>query len=449
MRRWLQWPAAVTGISTRKRAVRCASRPPPCARGVPVGDKLALMSKSFYGRWIVLASCLTFGISVGLPYYNMPFFYDYYRNAFHWQLHDITLGFPLAALLTLWVGPLLVPRFSPRKLLVAGTALTLLAFAGFSQMTGNINYYYFLWFLYTFGYILSGPIPHQIMVSHWFRRNRGSAMGIVYVGVAIVGAQGPKLVKPLTERYTFHTALLAIGLVMVVAWPVALFVLKDRPSDIGQFPDGDEQAPAESHIEPRSFSYLLSQGSFWLLLIGSLCSIGAIGAINQHMKLVFAEQGFRDQTQLNAVWGTSTTWILYSSIAGRLLIGRFADTLSMKWVMTATYVIAAATIPLLLSVHPGGSPYPFSIVFGFAMGADYMLIPLMAAKQFGVNSIARAMAIILPVNTIGQTWVPLGVSLLREKFGSYAIPMDVVLGIAALGAFAILLLPRDTATERA
>ena len=53
------------------------------------------------------------------------------------------------------------------------------------------------------------------------------------------------------------------------------------------------------------------------------------------------------------------------------------------------------------------------------MGADYMLIPLMAAEQFGVNSLARAMAVILPVNTIGQTWFPYFVSLLRERFGSY------------------------------
>src|ERR1019366_7051262 len=102
----------------------------------------------------------------------------------------------------------------------------------------------------------------------------------------------------------------------------------------------------------------------------------------------------------------------------------------MKHVMTITYVVVAASIPLLLSVHPSGSPHLFAIVFGFAMGADYMLIPLMAAKQFGVNSLARSMAIILPVNTIGQTWVPAGVSWLRESFGSYTVPMVMVLGIA-------------------
>ena len=136
------------------------------------------MHRSFFGKWIIAAAFLTFGIAVGLPYYNMPFFYDYYVKTFHWPLHDITLGFPLAALLTLWVGPVLVPRFSQRKLIVAGTALTFISFFGFSHMTGDLTTYYFLWFIYTFGYIISGPIPHQIIVSHWYRRNRGMAMGI-------------------------------------------------------------------------------------------------------------------------------------------------------------------------------------------------------------------------------------------------------------------------------
>jgi len=187
------------------------------------------MRRSFYGKWIIAACLLTFGISVGLPYYNLPFFFDYYKASFGWPLHDITLGFPLAALLTLWVGPVLVPRFSPRKLIVVGTGLTFLALLGLSRMTGSIAVYYGLYFIYTFGYILSGPIPHQIIVSHWFRRNRGMAMGIVYVGVGLVGAFGPSLIKPITAQYGYRMALLAIGCVMFLAWPFALFVLKDRP----------------------------------------------------------------------------------------------------------------------------------------------------------------------------------------------------------------------------
>jgi hypothetical protein len=95
------------------------------------------MQRSFYGKWIIAACFITFGIAVGLPYYNMPFFYDYYVKTYRWPISDITLGFPLAALLTLWVGPVLVPRFSPRKLVIVGTALTLVSFFGFSRMTGS------------------------------------------------------------------------------------------------------------------------------------------------------------------------------------------------------------------------------------------------------------------------------------------------------------------------
>jgi len=97
----------------------------------------------------------------------------------------------------------------------------------------------------------------------------------------------------------------------------------------------------------------------------------------------------------------------------------------------------------LLAVRPGRAElmYAFAVAFGIGLGADYMLIPLMAAEQFGINSLARAMAVILPVNTIGQTWVPYGVSILRERSGSYSMPMAVVLAVAIAGAASIAILP--------
>ena len=74
------------------------------------------------------------------------------------------------------------------------------------------------------------------------------------------------------------------------------------------------------------------------------------------MKFVFRDEGFTNQTALNAVWSTAQFWILISSIVGRLSIGYFADVLPKKWVMTATYFIVAATIPLLLMVRPPRDP---------------------------------------------------------------------------------------------
>jgi MFS family permease len=401
-------------------------------------------NRLFHGWSIVATAVVTFGLAVGVPYYNLPFFYDYFQKTYGWELKQITLGFPLAALLTLWVGPLLIPRVSPRKLIVAGTGFTALSFFGFSAMRGSLSLYFLLYFVYTVGYIFSGPIPHQILVSHWFRKKRGRAMGIVYVGVGLFGALGSIFVKTMTDRYGFETALMAVGALMFITWPLALFLLKDKPEEIGQHPDGSAVPPEDSKLPPHSFAQLLRDKSFWLLLLGSVCSIGSIGSINVHMKFVFRDAGFSDQKVLNATWATASALILFSSIAGRLSIGYFADVFSKKRVMTVTYFIVAATILLLLAVTPGrpASLYVFAVVFGFSMGADYMLIPLMAAEQFGVNTLARAMAIILPVNTIGQTWCPQLVSTLREHYGNYMAPMAMVFGISMVGALAIVAMPR-------
>jgi MFS family permease len=400
----------------------------------------------FYGWWIVATAFVTFGLAVGIPYYNLPFFYDYFQKTFRWDLKEITFGFPLAALCTIWIGPWLIPKFSQRKLIVAGTGITGLAFFGFGAMRGSLAVYFGLYFLYTIGFIFSGPIPHQILISHWFRKKRGTAMGIVYVGVGLFGGLGSFLVRTVTDRYGFETALLTLGGLLFLAWPLAIFLLKDKPSEMGQFPDGDGEPTEESRRSSHTYFHLLRSAPFWLLLIGSVCSIGSIGSINMHMKFVFRDSGFHDQTALNAAWTTASVLILWSSIVGRLSIGYLADLFSKKIVMTTTYFLVALTILLLLAVSPQhpGSLYLFGVVFGFSMGADYFLIPLMAAEQFGVNTLARAMAIILPVNTIGQTWCPYLISGLREHYGNYLAPMAIVFGIAMVGAVCVAAMPRST-----
>ena len=79
------------------------------------------MARKFYGWWITAAAFVTFGLSVGIPYYNIGFFFDYFQREFNWTRPQITLGFPIAAALTIWAGPLLIHRFSPRKLILVGT----------------------------------------------------------------------------------------------------------------------------------------------------------------------------------------------------------------------------------------------------------------------------------------------------------------------------------------
>jgi sugar phosphate permease len=247
-----------------------------------------------------------------------------------------------------------------------------------------------------------------------------------------------------------------MGFILLAAWPIALFMLKDKPADIGQFPDGKAPSEAQAGVAvaaaapalprpPKSFAYLLRQAPFWLLLVGSAASIGSISAVNFHMKFVFEAQGFLEQAARDAIWSQASFWVLWASIAGRLLAGYLADKLSRKYVMLATYLVVAAAIPTLFLVTPAHTNfvYVFALVFGFAMGADYMLIPLMAADQFGLRTLPRAMSAILPTDTIAQFWFPNLVARLRDLLaGNYVAAMMAVFGTAFLGALAIAFLPR-------
>ncbi|MBI1356292.1 MAG: MFS transporter [Acidobacteria bacterium] len=442
-------------------------------------------SKPFRGPWMIAACFLTFGISTGFPYYNIAFFFDYLRDDHGWTQSFVTLGAPIAVLLTIWAGPIIVPRVSPRLLIVTGTGLTFCAFQWFGRLSGSEYEYYAAWCLYMLGYFLAGPIPHQIIISNWYKERRGFAMGITYVGVAVVGAAvnkiGPALMihlrqdlppdggysstfdsimgsvalwvrdgsaAAMPDDVAYTSALKFLGFLALAAWPLALLVIRDKPEDVGQLPDGktsvEKVAAAKPAAPPKDFQFLLGKVPFWLLLVGSAASIGSIACVNFLMKFVFEEQGFTDQAARDAVWSDAQSAILISSIGGRLLAGYLADKFPRKWVMLATYAIVAIAIPTLFLVTPQspGFVYVFATIFGFAMGADYMLIPLMAADQFGLATLARAMSAILPTDTITQFWFPTFVAGLRAAWGGYSSALWAVFGMAALGAIAIGMLPR-------
>jgi MFS family permease len=142
-------------------------------------------------------------------------------------------------------------------------------------------------------------------------------------------------------------------------------------------------------------------------------------------------------------------WIMLISNGGRLVMGYLADCFSKKRVMMATYFLVAASVPVLFLLAPGRTPYLFTLLFGIGMGADYMLIPLVAAEQFGVETLVRVMALILPADTLGQACFPYLVALLRDKSGNYHAALLAVFALALIGAVAVALLPSAKVEEAA
>ena len=112
--------------------------------------------------------------------------------------------------------------------------------------------------------------------------------------------------------------------------------------------------------------WIFSHPAFYLLAIGSMCSIGAVGGTNQHLKLFLKlDLHYTDQQVAN-----EGSLVLISSLVGRLLMGFLADRFAKKYVMLLIYLLVAAGIPLLFIANSPGVIYLFAIVFGIGLGGD-------------------------------------------------------------------------------
>ncbi|MEO6528233.1 MAG: MFS transporter, partial [Gemmatimonadaceae bacterium] len=274
---------------------------------------------------------------VGLALYGLPFFYDFMVRDFGWTRAQVTSGNALSKLV---VGPVLgfaagwfVDRFGPRRLMIVGILMAGTALIGLGSIS-TLTGFYFFYLFNAVGYVFGGPLPNQVLLSRWFNAARGRAMGFAYLGIGLGGALVPLVAVRLVATFGWQGALKALGVaIVVIALPLALFV-KESPTAV-------EPAAKREPATPTPIRDVLRQPAFYLLMIGSMCSIAAVGGANQHLKLYLSlDHGY---TQGGAAAVASMT--LAASLVGRLGMGWLADRWPKKHVMLLIYSLVAASIP--------------------------------------------------------------------------------------------------------
>ncbi|MCX6220490.1 MAG: MFS transporter [Bacteroidia bacterium] len=382
--------------------------------------------------YILATAFLALFAIVGFALYGPPFFYDFMTKEFGWSRSVVTSGNALGKLL---VAPLfgflagwLIDSYGPRKLMLTGALFAGTALIGLS-LSSSLGMFYLFYVFNALGYVFGGPLPCQVLISRWFDKNRGKAMGIAYLGIGTGGALVPLISAALEKNLGWHMALASLGiLIVLIAFPMAWFI-KDPSRNQVEKTKPTEIVPIKS---------ILQNPNFYLLAIGSMCSIGAVGSIVQHLKLYLRDL---DYSQTNAAQIAS--FLMFSSLAGRVLMGFLADLINRKYVMILIYLIVACTIPLLLLPDFPGRIYLFAIIFGIGLGGDYMIIPLMAADLFGLRALGRTMGIILVADGIAESLFPMLVGHLYDTATkSYSTGFVFLIGLALLGAVIVAFLPK-------
>ncbi|MGK2861821.1 MAG: MFS transporter [Chitinophagaceae bacterium] len=369
---------------------------------------------------------------VGIMFYGLPFFYDFWITEFGWSRATITSGNAVGKVL---VGPVfgfiagwLIDKFGPRRLMLFGIMMGGLALIGLSMMTSLWQFYLFYLFN-ALGYLFGGPLPNQVLISRWFDKSRGKIMGIAYLGIGVGGMLVPQIARALNLNFGWRGGLLWLGILMIViALPMVWFV-KENPEHLAlQNKAGAPKTP---------FTSILKKRSFYLLLIGSMCSIAAVSGTSQNLKLFLS----LDLAYTQGAAANVLSIVLGSSILGRLLMGWLADKVQKKYVMILIYSMVAVSIPMLYAADSTWVVYLFAFFFGMALGGDYMIIPLMAAELFGVRVMGRVMGIIIAADGLGEAFGPMMAAWIRDQSGSYVNGFASLIILAIVGTIAVAFLP--------
>jgi MFS family permease len=373
---------------------------------------------------------------VGLALWGLPFYYDFMVQQFGWTRAQVTSGNALSKLV---VGPVfgfiagwIIDRFGPRRVMMAGILMAGGALVGLG-LVSTLSMFYLFYFFNALGYVCGGPLPNQVLLSRWFDKSRGKAMGFAYLGIGIGGATVPWVSHGLIQHFGWQSALRLLGgLIILVSFPLA-FLVKEAPS-----PLTSDRTTSGSAEVMGAFKTL----SFYLLTLSSMCSIAAVSGTQQNLKLFLSLDRHFSQGDAARV----LSLVLSFSIVGRLLMGWLADCFSKKYVMLLTYLLVAAGIPFLFLSHSQGVLYAAAVVFGVGLGGDYMIIPLMTAEIFGMQVLGRLLGVILTAGGIAEAVSPWLTGRLRDATGSYSEGCFVLVGTALLGAAVVLGLPQRRKT---
>jgi MFS family permease len=198
----------------------------------------------------VAAAFICLFVLSGCGFYSLSLFVRPLQDEFNWSRAEVMLGNTIMTLVqgaaSVLVGRF-IDRYGPKRVIIAGAFIGGLSLVILSTMN-RLWQYYVLFGVAGAGFAALGFIPATALIVNWFRKKRGTAIGIIGIGVGAGGfvistITGNFLLPGFGWRFSW----IILGLFTILAVvPFTLLVVKTRPEDIGLQPDGINALPAEA-----------------------------------------------------------------------------------------------------------------------------------------------------------------------------------------------------------
>jgi MFS family permease len=309
-----------------------------------------------------------------------------------------------------------------------------------------------LWMLYiSYGLVFAigitgvGDLSHLPVISRWFIRKRGTAIGIAMAGMGL----GILLVVPLTQSFILHlgwrwtyVALAILALVTII--PPTLLFQRERPEEMGLLADGEvsDEPTCHVHVVGTTRAYAVSAPYDWTLR-GALATptlwflfatrvmtpLGMMMVVPHHVAYLVG-QGF-DKLTAAFAFGSLGAF----SFTGRVVFGALSDRIGRVPTICLTYSLSIIGTLVLMSLHDPTQTvmlWCHIIIYGLGFGArgpvtSSLVIDLFHGKHYG------AILGFLEIGSgLGGTIGPWLSGFLFDRTGSYTFSFSLSMAVLML-----------------
>jgi len=292
-------------------------------------------------------------------------------------------------------------------------------------------------------------VPATALVSNWFKRKRGLAIGITSAGTGVGGlALAPLIGGYLIPNLGWRASYLALALLTwVLIIPLALLVIKTKPADMGLYPDGIEAREAVAVTkaslpvsEGLTQKMALATSGFWLIAMSFLLSGFSQVGIIQNQVPHLEDIGFPI-----AMAATTLSGVGMGSAIGKFGFGWLCDRIPPKYACCIGFGLQVAAIIILVNVRPG-SPlaiiWLYAITMGLGAGSWLPTMSMLISTNFGLASYGAILGIVMLFQNIGVATGPLMAAYMYDTMNTYQWAFTIFVALYVIAIPAILMVRR-------
>jgi MFS family permease len=402
-------------------------------------------AKPFLGwKMVLVAFCIDF-VAVGFFFYSYGVFFKAIAEDFGGSRLGVAIGLTVTnavgAIAAPYVGRAL-DKYPLRNVMGIGALFMAFGFLGLSFVQNELQFYLVLGLFIGFGASSMGNLATSKLVTNWFDKRRGTALGIAAAGVSLSGVIMPYISAELIENFGWRQGFLVYSaFTFLVVVPLIFRLVISRPEDVGlrpdgampiKFDDGSILPPVEKSPPKMRLLELFKEHNFRMIVLTFSLLFCSMSATLTHMIPRLTDFGYT-LVEASLVMSLCAGF----GVVGKLSFGWLSDRLSVRKVMaivifmqfTGQYLMFSSLDYLTFAI--GAS------MFGYGVGGVVPMHGAVVGKTFGRDRFGAVLGLMrpamFPIQILG---VPFA-GWIFDVTGSYNVAFQVFLGLYFLAALAV------------